>query len=435
MGTYTSLYVNDFDLAISKSAVIPEIMTVFVESDRRSLWRRTSDCEVVDGPSGDDDIERAVEYVTTGEKAIQRLDVMGFTLERCRREYDEIRNEAIQGLRDAVAEDGLASDGSDNFYAKEIEKYERLTFDEYAAAFKSVLERKLQWYDLTSEQRATLHATTSYILSDQHDDWHNFGFMCRDIRSFLRMALSVSAPDAILRQDVSGLVSAGWVRAEDPIRDDAVRLLVERYPENAPRIVLTEGSSDAEILKISLAVLFPHLVGYYTFFDFHGSKAAGGATQLISVVKAFAAAGVANRVIAVLDNDTAAHEARRALRDVLLPENIAIVHYPPRDWLREYPTLGPSGDVSLDVNSKAASIELYLGRDVLTVGGNLCPVQWAGYSQAMRAYQGEVVDKPGVIERWRAKANRCLEERTSIVPAYWADIRAVWEQIMAAFPA
>lgn len=434
MGTYTSLYVDDFDLASSKSAVIPEIMTVFVESDRRSLWRRTSDGEVVDGPSSDDDFEREVEYATTGEKAIQRLDVMGFTLERCRREYEEIRSEELQGLRDAVAEDGRASDGSDNFYAKEIEKYERLTFDEYAAAFKSVLERKLQWYDLTSEQRATLDATASYILADQRDEWHNFGFMCRDIRSFLRMALSVAAPDAILRQDVSELVSAGWVRAEDPIRDDAVRILVERYPENAPRIVLTEGSSDAEILKTSLAVLFPHLVGYYTFFDFHGSKAAGGATQLISVVKAFAAAGVANRVIAVLDNDTAAHEARRALRDVLLPENIAVVHCPPREWLREYPTLGPSGDVSLDVNSKAASIELYLGRDVLTVGGNLCPVQWAGYSQAMRAYQGEVVDKPGVTERWRAKANRCLEDRTSIVSADWADIRAVWEQIMAAFP-
>jgi hypothetical protein len=212
-------------------------------------------------------------------------------------------------------------------------------------------------------------------------------------------------------------------------------LLIERYPQNTPLIVLTEGSSDAEILSKSLTVLFPHLVGYYTFFDFHGSKAAGGATQLISVVKAFAAAGVANRVIAVLDNDTAAHEARRALRDVPIPENIAVIHYPERDWLREYPTLGPSGDVSLDVNGKAASIELYLGHDVLSVDGNLLPVQWAGYSQAMRAYQGEVIGKPGVTERWRAKADRCIADRNSIMPADWTDLRIVWEQIMSAFPA
>ncbi|RAJ98307.1 hypothetical protein B0I24_10559 [Aliidiomarina maris] len=29
MGTYTTLYLDNFDLASSKSAVIPEVMTVF----------------------------------------------------------------------------------------------------------------------------------------------------------------------------------------------------------------------------------------------------------------------------------------------------------------------------------------------------------------------------------------------------------------------
>lgn len=435
MGTYTTLYLNDFDLASSKSAVIPEVMTVFAESDRRSLWRRISDGEVVEGPAHDDGFEREIQYVTTVDKAVQRLDVMGFTLERCRREYEEIRLQELEGLRGALEEDGGASDMTDDFYAKEIEKYERLTFDEYVAGFQRVFEHRLQSYTLTKEQRADLDATALYILEDQHDEWFHFGFLCRDIRSFIRMALSVAMPEMLFRQDVAELVSAEWVHEECRIRDDAVRLLIERYPQNTPLIVLTEGSSDAEILSKSLAVLFPHLVGYYTFFDFHGSKAAGGATQLISVVKAFAAAGVANRVIAVLDNDTAAHEARRALRDVRIPENIAVVHYPERDWLREYPTLGPSGDVSLDINGKAASIELYLGHDVLSVNGNLLPVQWAGYSQAMRAYQGEVIGKPGVTERWRAKADRCITDSSSITPADWADLRAVWEQIMSAFPA
>lgn len=435
MGTYTTLYLDDFDLASSKSAVIPEVMTVFTESDRRSQWRRSSDGEVIEVPTDDEDIEQEIEYVTTAGKATQRLDVMGFTLERCRREYEEIRLQELKGLRDAVKEDGGTGGWEDEFYAEEIEKYERLTFDEYIKGFRHVFERRLHSYDLTDAQRADLGATELYILDDQHDEWHHFGFLCRDIRCFIRMALSVATADMLLHQDVAGLVSAGWVLEEDRIRDDAVRLLIERYPQNAPVIVLTEGSSDVEILSKSLVALFPHLVGYYTFFDFHGSRANGGATQLISAVKAFAAAGIANRVIAVLDNDTAAHESRRALRDVRLPENIAIVHYPARDWLRQYPTLGPSGDVSLDVNGKAASIELYLGRDVLSVDGNLLPIQWAGYSQAMHAYQGEVTDKLGVVERWRAKADHCIADRSSIMPADWADLVAVWDQIMSAFPA
>jgi hypothetical protein len=435
MGTYTTLYLDGFGLVSSKSAVNPEVMTIFVESDRRGLWRRADNGEIIEGPLDDDDVVREISYEVQVAAACERLDVMGFTLERCRREYEQIRLEELEGYREAAEEDRGSSGSSDQFYAEEIQKYERLTFENYIAGFKEVFQQKLCRYELNPDQRAALDATTSYLLVEQHDEWFYFGFFCRDVRSFVRMALSLATPEMILLQDVSALVSAEWADEEHAIRDEAVRSLVERYPENAPRIVLTEGSSDAEILRKSLSVLFPHLVGYYTFFDFHGSRAAGGASQLISVVKAFAAAGVANRVIAVLDNDTAAHDARRALREVRLPDNLVVIHYPLRDWLREYPTLGPSGNVLLDVNNRAASIELYLGHDVLLTGGQLCPIQWAGYSQAMHAYQGELLDKSGATERWRAKVDRCLADRSAIVPADWEDLRAVWEQIIYAFPA
>jgi hypothetical protein len=83
------------------------------------------------------------------------------------------------------------------------------------------------------------------------------------------------------------------------------------------------------------------------------------------LVKAFLATGITNRVIALFDNDTAAQEARRALANVSIPENIAVLAYPALDLLRDYPTLGPGGLTSLDVNGLAASIELYLGKDVL----------------------------------------------------------------------
>lgn len=197
--------------------------------------------------------------------------------------------------------------------------------------------------------------------------------------------------------------------------------------------MLTEGSSDALILEKSLQVLHPELVGYYTFFDFHGTRAPGGASQLVGVVKAFAAAGVANRVVAILDNDTAGHEAKRALRGVSLPSNIAVVHYPDRDWLRMYPTLGPSGEVDLDINGRAGNLEMYLGRDVLTTNGTLELVQWAGYSQTMRAYQGELVNKGEVADRWQIKADLCRGDPAQVVPADWEDLWAIWHHIFTAF--
>jgi hypothetical protein len=69
---------------------------------------------------------------------------------------------------------------------------------------------------------------------------------------------------------------------------------------------------------------------------------------------------------------------------------------PPLDSLTAYPTIGPSGRADMDINGLAASVELYLGEDVLTDGEGLCQVQWTGYDTALRQYQGQVLDKSGI---------------------------------------
>ena len=165
--------------------------------------------------------------------------------------------------------------------------------------------------------------------------------------------------------------------------------------------------SRAAILKAAISLLYPHLVGYYSFLDFDSSRSPGGAAHLVSVVKAFAGAGISNRVIAVFDNDTAATDAMRTMDPVALPPNIAIRRYPPLETLRSYPTLGPSGLSSLDVNGLAASIELYLGKDVLQDGaGTLSPVQWKAFNDALKQCQGEVGSKGQLHDRYIAKVAR-----------------------------
>ena len=57
-----------------------------------------------------------------------------------------------------------------------------------------------------------------------------------------------------------------------------------------------------------------------------------------------------------------------------------VLHYPDLPLLRRYPTLGPQlvDPVIMDVNGRAGSLEMYLGRDLLTVDSELVPVQWTG---------------------------------------------------------
>ena len=58
-----------------------------------------------------------------------------------------------------------------------------------------------------------------------------------------------------------------------------------------------------------MQLLYPHLADYFTFMDFEGARVGGGAGNLANIVKAFAGAGIVNKIIAIFDNDTAGEAA------------------------------------------------------------------------------------------------------------------------------
>lgn len=199
-------------------------------------------------------------------------------------------------------------------------------------------------------------------------------------------------------------------------------------------IILTEGGTDREFLERSLRLLYPHLVDYFHFFDFTGRNLGGGVGQLANLVRAFAAADVRHRVLALFDNDTAARAALSILDMESLPSNIAVRRYPSLTLARDYPTLGPSGKACMDVNGLAGSLELYLGKDALrNEGGELSPVQWTGYDRGVRAYQGAILDKQKVLDRFSEKL-ACCEACPSRISQYdWEGIEAIIDTMRCAF--
>ena len=116
----------------------------------------------------------------------------------------------------------------------------------------------------------------------------------------------------------------------------------------------------------------------------------------------------------------------RALRGAKLPEHYSVLHYPDIELARSYPTLGPTGLSEMDVNGLAGSIEMYLGRDVLTgADGKLSPVQWRSYIESVKAYQGEVLDKTGVQKRFREKVKQASAGPKVIAGEDWSDLDAI----------
>ena len=57
----------------------------------------------------------------------------------------------------------------------------------------------------------------------------------------------------------------------------------------------------------------------------------------------------------------------------------------------------------MNVNGLACSIDMYFGVDVLTRNKELIPIQWKGFEEKEKKYQGEIADKNYVQETFRKK--------------------------------
>lgn len=259
-----------------------------------------------------------------------------------------------------------------------------------------------------------------------------------DERFALRLVLLAFPHDEVVL-DVTDLGEGGWVTDAETLASDAALSITGVAGMHAPVVVLTEGRTDAEFLRVGLQVLYPHLTDLIRFLDYEG-RPEGGVGALVRMIRAFAAAGIVNRVVAIFDNDTAATDALRTLDMTKIPDQIKVVRYPYLEIAENYPTLGPptiespSGSVSpANVNGLAGSIELYLGRDVLTQGnGIFYPVQWTSYIPAVAAYQGEVVNKGKIHEAFRTKYTQALNDPSRVAAQDWEGINLILKAIRAA---
>lgn len=250
-----------------------------------------------------------------------------------------------------------------------------------------------------------------------------------DSRYQLSAVLEALPSDEQITLDLCGLLEGGWLEPSVDPWDHAGELVAYTSQGGLAPIVLTEGRFDVEVLTAALVLRRPHLVGYLKLPDF-AQRNEGGAAALRQTVRAFAAAGIPNRVVALFDNDTAARDVVRAVDTSALPANLVVTRLPDFDLARAYPTVGPQGEHVMDVNGLAGSIEMYLGSDVLTVDGELQPVAWGGYVSRLSAYQGEISDKDRVQERFRMKVAAAKLRPEVMVKQDWSGLDLVLDHLV-----
>lgn len=309
---------------------------------------------------------------------------------------------------------------------------------DYCAAEASK-SRRANWEASNDELLEELYAKEERATRELQSKYPDLSNLSREAEEGLAEVLTydplsalyyslLSVPDdSLVTLDVSEFAYDGWYEDTDVDNTESANN-VQRF--STPPIILTEGVFDISVLSGSMDLLFPHLQGYVRFLD-TTFKTEGGTGALVKLLKSFAAAGISNRILAIFDNDAAAYDALSTLDKSQLPSNFKIMHYPAIDLAKDYPTIGPQGNSNMDVNGLAGSIELYLGTDCLTnTKGEFQPIQWTGYMQKLKKYQGEVVNKHLVQERFRAKLKTAQGSPAIQKTQDWNDLTKLIESMI-----
>lgn len=414
MGSYGHVFIKGRAIFSFKDDVDPTFMLLFRKADLRRVTIRASDRPDI-GYEPDEEIE-AYEFAVSSAVLRERLDVLGIGIATVEDAFKHIVAEQRERY-EGWLNDGTAAANVEwaQHLEAQIQAFSGLSLESWEDAVRAAVARHEGATDRQIGSLAWLLELWDYL----------------DPRLALR-AIAAAFPDDEVVLDVTDLREGGWFDMDQDPRTAALEHFSWVSTNGAPVVVLTEGSWDAYALGTSLRVLRPHLEGFLRFPDF-STGAEGGAGAEVRLVKALAAAGVANRVVALFDNDTAAAEALTAIGANDLPPNFTVLTLPPIPLAEHYPTRGPSGTVEMDVNGLAGGLELYLGTDVLRdSSGDLRPVQWTGFSQRMARYQGELIGKRSLHEQFDRKLEAAFRSRGPAEVQDWDDLNRVFDALRSA---
>lgn len=427
MGSYAECWIGSFYVGSTKNDIDPGLMQLFRSSDKQSISAKKGNLPfqlhrwVID--IEDEEDVSVICYRAPVRVIKDRLELIGYTLETAKSAF------TISMKAEAALYKKWAQGDQGHIFKKTASILERLNADSWLAALAEVKGKGLQQRDLGGDTKSLQGSLLGHMLDTE---W--YGYTGPDRNVGLRLALEVCEESDELIYDLTDLVLGGYFSSVDDLVEYSISLSASEYSSIGKIIVLTEGRSDSRVLSESLELLFPHLSDYFRFIDFDEARVSGGAGNLANIVKVFAGAGIINKVIALFDNDTAAESSLKSLRFLNLPKNIRIRKLPHLAALQSYPTIGPSGMVTMNVNGIAGSIELYLGSDVLVdESGNLTPVQWTGYDSSLGKYQGELLSKNEVQERFSRRIRECRRDSTIIEATDWIGIRAILHELFEAF--
>jgi hypothetical protein len=313
-------------------------------------------------------------------QVLARLELLGYTLDAAREEFADIADAcdslgygelvwsfddlaaALAALDvDAAAEDHHTDHDWDEFFS--IELFDRLNFPVRAG--------------------------------DDRDARRALGKFVENLHPFVILRLLAENPANLSRRvtwHYQEMIDEGWIQPETLSNSIAD---VRRF------LIVTEGSSDAYIIRKAFEILRPEIADFFYFVDMEEGYPFTGTGNLYRFSRGLVAIGIENRVIVLYDNDLEGSLRFRDTSALNLPSNMRVVQLPALPQLTQFPTVGPNGEAVADINGRAAAIECYLDLAFGQGRRDREPaVRWAAYDVAAEAYQGVLEFKEKYAKRF-----------------------------------
>jgi hypothetical protein len=198
--------------------------------------------------------------------------------------------------------------------------------------------------------------------------------------------------------------------------------LYEGLDDSDRYLIVTEGSSDSSILKASLPLVAADVADFFSFIDMTDNYPFTGTGNLFRFCQGLATIRIQNKILVILDADTAGVETFERIRKIPLPASMHIACLPPLDEFRKFKTMGPSGQSEEDVNGKALAIECFL--DLKRDPNPPAAIRWTSFNSAMGAYQGELIDKQKYTRAFFDAAGKDVSYDLSKLAYLWEHILA-----------
>jgi hypothetical protein len=388
MGTEVSLDLAGMTVSWSKNSMGMDHGDLFQESDR---WRAppSEDGERPTGARWETGFYRPLRLV------LPRLELLGYTLDRARRDYERAVLETT-GRRDPDPDDDDA----------EVAPFAPMTFEAFCAFVAAHPVRELNdapdWTLSGDEEKRWIEGRFAaldlentiphpdFIDVDGYSERSYFGSVISFLPPYTLLRLLAENP-ANLDEEVTwgygSLVENGWA-TESQFRPAARR--------KQTFLIATEGSSDTHILKHAFALLRPDIEDFFRFIDVSERHPFSGTGNLLKFAEGLAKIDVHNQVVFLFDNDAEGLETYRKVLRFQLPANMRAMMLPELDGFRSFPAHGPDGLTLADINRSAAAIECYL--DLTKNRRPPAAVRWTNYKSEISAYQGALEYKDTYVK-------------------------------------